>query len=127
MLDLYFVIYLRLLTEFGTENVLFKLQKIGVCDDLLNWITDYLIKRRGEWCLRDLLLICGDINSGVTQGSVLRFFKIYINDIIEGKDCQIKLFANDTLFVLITKIIETPQTRYRQIYRIFIIGFKIGL
>ena len=44
------------------------------------------------------------IGAGVIQGSVLGpfLFPIYINDIVDDLDCNIKLFADDTsLYVIV--------------------------
>ena len=86
------------------RGLLFKLRKIGINGKLLNWITDYLDDRKQKVVMDGFSSGWEEVDAGVPQGSVLGpfLFLIYINNIIDGLNCNIKLFADDTsLFVII--------------------------
>jgi hypothetical protein len=78
--------------------LLYKLRKIGLHGSLLEWFKDYLRKRSQKVTIRGQSSESGIIKGGVPQGSVLGplLFLIYINDITEGIQSKIKLFADDT-------------------------------
>ena len=84
------------------DGLLCKLQRIGICDDLLKWYKSYLMRRKQKVVLGNTKSRIGEITAGVPQGSVLGplLFLIFINDITENTNCNIRLFADDTtLFV----------------------------
>jgi hypothetical protein len=81
-------------------GLLYELREIGIDGNLLSWVTDYLDDRKQK------VVSSGweGIDAGVPQGSVLRpfLFPIYINDIVDDLNCNIKLFADDTsLYVIV--------------------------
>ena len=85
-------------------GLLYKLRKIGIDGNLLSWVTDYLDDRKQKVVLDGFSSGWAEIDAGVPQGSVLVpfLFLIYINDIVDDLDCNIKLFADDTsLYVIV--------------------------
>ena len=76
-----------------------KLDHYGIRDQTLGWVTNWLTDRTqcvvvdGE-CSDDAPVL-----SGVPQGTVLGplMFILYINDISDGTNCSIRLFADDCL------------------------------
>ena len=61
------------------------------------------------------------ISAGVPQGSVLGplFFLVYINDIVENINSEIKLFADDTsLFSLVESSIRTANDLNRDLEKV---------
>ena len=79
-----------------------KLHAIGIRDNLLNWFKSYLSNRTQAVVIRGETSSYKKIPAGVPQGSVLGplLFLIYINDIVNGIDSNIKLFADDTSIYL---------------------------
>ena len=79
-------------------GILYKLKKLGIHGSLLKWFSDYLDNRCQRVIVRGQNSAWGFLKAGVPQGSVLGplLFLVYINDIIDGLSCNIKLFADDT-------------------------------
>ena len=80
------------------EGIIFKLRKLGIKGPLLTWFEDYLGNGYQTVIVRGQNSKWGLLKAGVPQGSVLGplLFLVYINDIVEGLNCEIKLFADDT-------------------------------
>jgi hypothetical protein len=95
------IIYLDISKAFDRvwhEGLIFKLQTIGVCGSLLQWLKSYLSHRRQKVVIKGNSSSWFNTNAGVPQGSILGplLFLIFINDIIENIQCDIRLFADDT-------------------------------
>ena len=80
------------------RGLLCKLKAIGIKGNLLNWFSDYLSGRYQSVVIRGETSTQQCVPQGVPQGSVLGplLFLVFINDIIENIDSDIKLFADDT-------------------------------
>ena len=86
------------------QGLLYRLRKIGIKGDLLNWFANYLTDRKQRVVIRGQSSDWGDIKAGVPQGSGLgpMCFLVYMNDLAEVVKCNLKLFADDTcLYVMV--------------------------
>jgi hypothetical protein len=95
------------------KGLLFKLKQSGISGNLLNWFKNYLSGRSQRVDINGLNSGWLSINAGVPQGSILEpvLFIIFINDIVQDIDAQIKLFADDTnLYLVVDDPIETAKT-----------------
>ena len=94
------------------DGIIFKLRKLGIKGALLSWFHDYLSNRQQRVIVRGQNSIWGVLKAGVPQGSVLGplLFLVYINDIVEGLNCQIKLFADDTTLYVTYNDSKQAQT-----------------
>ena len=83
-------------------RLLHKLEYYGVSENLLNWLTSFLSDRSQQVVLNGVLSSSCKIASGVLQGSVLSpvLFLIYINDIADGIQSNLCLFADDCIIKL---------------------------
>ena len=89
------------------EALLFKLKLNGISGNLLNFITDFLYQRKQRVVLNGQHSYWTNAQAGVPQGSILGhlFFLIYINDLSDGLNSNLKLFADDpSLFSVVPKI-----------------------
>ena len=84
------------------RGLIHKLNAIGIRGSLLKWFTDYLSNRKQSVVIKGKSSTYKTVSSGVPQGSVLgpTLFLIYINDIVNDIESEVKLFADDTSMYL---------------------------
>ena len=85
-------------------GLLFKLKNMGITEELLAWISNYLCDRQQRVVLQGESSCWADINAGVPQGSVIRtlLLLVYINVMEEGLTSKLTLFADDNLLLSIS-------------------------
>ena len=85
-----------------------KLYAIGIRGTLLDWLRNYLTNRQQAVVIKGETSSYEIVPAGVPQGSVLGplLFLIYINDIVNGIESHIKLFADDTSIYLSLNDVE---------------------
>ena len=85
---------------------------MGICGPLLEWFQSYLKNRQQRVNIDGGCSNWGNIMAGVPQGSVLGplLFLIYINNICDNLDSEIRLFADDTtVYVYVDNPVSTAQ------------------
>ena len=90
------------------RGLLHKLNYVGIRGRLLDWFSDYLTNRRQRVVLPGSCSDWSYLKAGVPQGSILGplLFLIFINDIVNDINSNIRLFADDTSLYI---IVDTPQ------------------
>lgn len=80
------------------KGLLFKLKQLGITGPLLQWLENYLSERHQRVVIDGHSSGWIRIEAGVPQGSILGplLFIIFINDIINQIQTNIRLFADDT-------------------------------
>ena len=80
------------------EGLVFKLKSMGISGNLLTLMESFLSERYQRVLLNGQSSEWATINAGVPQGSILGplLFLIYINDLSNGINSDVKLFADDT-------------------------------
>ena len=82
-----------------------KLERIGIGGKFLLWLCDFLRERTQRVRINECHSDRVTVTSGVPQGSVLGplLFLVYVNDLPDVLPCTIKLFADDTKVINVTK------------------------
>ena len=82
------------------------LKQNRLSDNLLNVITDFLLKRKQRIASNGHYSSWTNVEAGFPQGSFLGlfFFLIYINDLSDGLTPNLKLFAYDSSLLPLLKI-----------------------
>jgi len=88
---------------------------------ILNWIHDFLLSRTQRVAIKGTLSGELPVTSGVPQGSVLgpTLFLVYINDLPTCVNCNVSLYADDTLLYSVVNTIEDSnhfQTNINALY-----------
>ena len=88
-----------------------KLQYYGITHNTLGWINNFLSNRKQAVSVNGTHSSTIDVTSGVPQGSVLGpvLFLLYINDINEHIQSNIKLFADDSIVYREIKTADDQQ------------------
>ena len=81
------------------RRLLMKLDHYGIRDHTHEWIRQWLTTRKQRVVLDGEASSEVHVDSGVPQGTVLGplMFLLYVNDIGEGVNSEVKLFADDCL------------------------------
>ena len=90
--DLVFLDFSKVFDKVNHLKLLFKLSTHGIKGKILKWISSFLGGRT------QAVVLEGECSPGVPQGSVLGplLFLLYINDLLENIQSQIRIFADDT-------------------------------
>ena len=94
------------------EGLIFKLQQNGIFGELISLIKDFLSCRKQSVELNGQHPSWADVKEGVPQGWVLGalLFLVYINDLPNGLNSNVKLFADDkSLFSVVHNITESAN------------------
>ena len=85
-----------------------KMEYYGIQGSTLNWVTDFLRGRNQQVVIDGETSDPAEVTSGVPQGTVLgpTLFLIYINDIAENINSNIRLFADDCV---VYRQIDSPK------------------
>ena len=93
------------------EGLLFKLQQYGISGELITLIKDFLSCRKQRVVLNGQHSSWPDVKVAVPQGSILGplLFLIYINDLPNGLNSNVKLFADDTSLFSVVHITNSAN------------------
>ena len=111
-IDLVLLDFSKAFDQVNHLKLLFKLSQHGVKGNTLNWIRSFLLGRTQAVVLEGERSAEAPVTSGVPQGSVLGplLFLLYINDLPQNIQSQVRLFADDTAVYLTVTSSEDANT-----------------
>jgi hypothetical protein len=95
------------------NKLLIALENIGICGPVLAFFKNYLLNRYMAVKFSDKLSNQRLSESGVPQGSILgpTLYLVYVNNMLKlMKDCNVFLYADDTVLVAIHKKFQTANS-----------------
>ena len=95
------------------RGLLHKLSSIGIKGNVLRWFSSYLSERSQRVVINGQASTWTNVQAGVPQGSILGplLFLLYINDIVNQTNSNIRLFADDTsLYIIVESPVTAAQT-----------------
>ena len=94
------------------NGLIFKLYRNGISEDVINILRDFLRNRKQRVVLNGQCSSWADVNTGVSQGSILgpQFFLIYIKDLSDSLKSECKLFADVTSTFSVVNDIKTSAS-----------------
>ena len=97
VVDLLFFDYSKAFDKVRHVILLQKLADLGICPQILNWISYFLRARTMRVRISGVLSHSEPVTSGVPQGSVLGpvLFLLYVNYVVANLTCKYKIFADD--------------------------------
>lgn len=118
-------VFFDLSNAFDTLDLSFvsdKLNKLGIRDNLNEWIVSYLTARKIIVKVEKSLSYEEEINIGTPQGSVLGplIFLLYINDLPRYiNSANVYMYADDTSFIVTAKSPEELERNVNNLLRLF--------
>ena len=97
--DVIYLDFMKAFDKVSHQNLLLKLQQLGIKGKVWNWIYEYLSNRQQLVSINGVHSSLLPVLSGVPQGSILGplLFLVFINDLSDStKFSNIHLFADDT-------------------------------
>ena len=106
-IDVIYLDYSKAFDSVPHLRLISKLQAYGIRGNLLKWIKNFLIGRQQKVILNGSSSQWTEVTSGVPQGSVLGplLFILYVNDITDGVQSSLEMFADDSKLY---RIIQNP-------------------
>ena len=99
------------------DILLDKLFELGFDDTVVQWVRSYLRNREQRVLANNVYSGFQNITQGVPQGSVLGplFYILYANDLIDlFEECEVALYADDTVLYVADSNFETSSVRIQR-------------
>ena len=102
-IDVIFLDYSKAFDSVPHHRLISKLEAFGVHGNLSLWLSNFLSNCFQRVVLNGHLSSWAQVVSGVPQGSVLGplLFILYVNDIPDLIESNVRMFADDTKFILL--------------------------